>query len=161
MIGGVLKIWLHQCHEVLKIHKIDKICNYPYFIFQDAHNAILDYDDYSSLFAVYDGHGGEEVAKYTAKKLPNFIKARKDYRMGKLEEGLVEAFVEFDRTLIERDVVRELRVIAGKEADAGMTKWSELIIELIIEALDEHLKNIINYLKVWSWWPKVISLEKC
>ena len=122
VIGGVLKIWLHQCHEVLKIHKIDKICNYPYFIFQDAHNAILDYDDYSSLFAVYDGHGGEEVAKYTAKKLPNFIKARKDYRMGKLEEGLVEAFVEFDRTLIERDVVRELRVIAGKEADAGMTK---------------------------------------
>ena len=36
--------------------------------------------------------------------------------MGQLEEGLVEAFVEFDRTLIERDVIRELRVIAGKEA---------------------------------------------
>jgi len=86
---------------------------------EDAHNAILDYDDYSSLFAVYDGHGGHEVAIYTAKKLPNFIKSRKDYRMGKIEEGLADAFVEFDKTLTDREIVRELRVIAGKEADTG------------------------------------------
>ena len=85
-------------------------------MFQDAHNAILNFDDFSSLFAVYDGHGGHEVAVYTAKRLPNFIKSRKDYRMGRIEDGLVEAFVEFDRSLIERDIVRELRVIAGKEA---------------------------------------------
>jgi len=83
---------------------------------EDAHNAILNFDDFSSLFAVYDGHGGHEVAVYTAKRLPNFIKSRKDYRMGRIEDGLVEAFVEFDRSLIERDIVRELRVIAGKEA---------------------------------------------
>ena len=56
------------------------------------------------------------MAVYTAKRLPNFIKSRKDYRMGRIEEGLVEAFVEFDRSLTERDVIRELRVIAGKEA---------------------------------------------
>lgn len=86
---------------------------------EDAHNAILSYDDYSSLFAVYDGHGGHEVAIYTAKKLPNFIKSRKDYRMGKIEEGLADAFVEFDKTLTDREIVRELRVIAGKEADTG------------------------------------------
>lgn len=86
---------------------------------EDAHNAILNYDDYSSLFAVYDGHGGHEVAIYTAKKLPNFIKSRKDYRMGKIEEGLADAFVEFDKTLTDREIVRELRVIAGKEADTG------------------------------------------
>ena len=85
-------------------------------ILQDAHNAILNYDDNSSLFAVYDGHGGHEVAVYTAKKLPNYLKTRKDYRSGAIESGLVDGFVEFDRTLTERDVVRELRVIAGKEA---------------------------------------------
>jgi len=39
---------------------------------EDAHNAILSYDDYSSLFAVYDGHGGHEVAIYTAKKTAQF-----------------------------------------------------------------------------------------
>ena len=77
----------------------------------------MNYDDYSSLFAVYDGHGGHEVAAYTAKKLPNYIKCRKDYRMGNIEQGLTEAFVEFDRTLTEQSVVRELRIIAGKEVD--------------------------------------------
>ena len=83
---------------------------------EDAHNAILNYDDFSSLFAVYDGHGGHEVAVYTAKKLPNFIKSRKDYRMGNIEDGLTKAFLEFDKTLTEREIVRELRVIANKEA---------------------------------------------
>ena len=92
---------------------------FAYIFFQDAHNAILNYDDYSSLFAVYDGHGGHEVAIYTAKKLPNYIKSRKDYRMGNIEDGLINAFLEFDKTLTEREIVRELRVIAGKEADTG------------------------------------------
>ena len=64
----------------------------------------MNYDDYSSLFAVYDGHGGHEVAAYTAKKLPNYIKCRKDYRMGNIEQGLTEAFVEFDRTLTEQNL---------------------------------------------------------
>ena len=37
--------------------------------------------------------------------------------MGNIEQGLTEAFVEFDRTLTEQSVVRELRIIAGKEVD--------------------------------------------
>ena len=104
------------------------------FFVQDAHNAILNYDDYSSLFAVYDGHGGHEVAAYTAQKLPNYIKGRKDYRMGNLEKGLVEAFVEFDRTLTERDVVRELRIIAGKEVDPNEEVDHEEVDNLFQEA---------------------------
>ena len=94
----------------------------------------MNYDDYSSLFAVYDGHGGHEVAAYTAQKLPNYIKGRKDYRMGNLEKGLVDAFVEFDRTLIERDVVRELRIIAGKEVDPNEEVDHEEVDHLYQEA---------------------------
>jgi len=101
---------------------------------EDAHNAILNYDDYSSLFAVYDGHGGHEVAIYTAKKLPNYIKSRKDYRMGNIEDGLTDAFLEFDKTLTEREIVRELRVIAGKEADTGEEVDHEEVDNLFQEA---------------------------
>jgi len=101
---------------------------------EDAHNAILKYDDFSSLFAVYDGHGGHEVAVYTAKKLPNFIKSRKDYRMGNIEDGLTNAFLEFDKTLTEREIVRELRVIAGKEADTGEEVDHEEVDNLYQEA---------------------------
>lgn len=74
------------------------------------------------------------MAVYTAKRLPNFIKSRRDYRLGNIEKGLVEAFVEFDRTLIERDVVRELRVIAGKEADGGQEVDHEEVDHLFQEA---------------------------
>ena len=55
-------------------------------LFQDAHNAILKYDNDSSLFAVYDGHGGHEVAKYCAQKLPDFIKNNEDYQKGNIDK---------------------------------------------------------------------------
>ena len=54
--------------------------------FQDAHNAILNYEAGKSFFAVYDGHGGHEVAEYTAKKLPAFIKQNVDYQKGNIEK---------------------------------------------------------------------------
>ena len=71
----------------------------PSYYLQDAHNAILDFDTNSSLFAVYDGHGGHEVAVYTAKNLPNYIRKNELYRKGQMDEALVESFVEFDRTI--------------------------------------------------------------
>jgi len=84
---------------------------------EDAHNAIINFDDHTSLFAVYDGHGGHEVAEYTAKKLPAFIKQNKDYQAGNIHKALVDCFVEFDRTIVNRDVVAELKIIAGKPED--------------------------------------------
>ena len=46
----------------------------------------MKYDTDSSLFAVYDGHGGHEVAKYCASNLPNFIKQNKDYLNGNVDK---------------------------------------------------------------------------
>lgn len=84
---------------------------------EDAHNAIINFDNKTSLFAVYDGHGGHEVAEYTAKKLPAFIKMNKDYQKGNIKKALVDSFVEFDHTIVKRDVVAELKRIAGKPED--------------------------------------------
>lgn len=82
---------------------------------QDAHNCILDFDEDTAMFAVYDGHGGkfdcrlllvktlfglfqalcrlylsfplgEEVALYCSKYLPDIIKEQKTYKDGKLQK---------------------------------------------------------------------------
>jgi len=67
------------------------------FCFQDAHNAILKYDTDSSLFAVYDGHGGHEVAKYCAQRLPNFIKNNEDYQKGEIDKVKLFIFAYVER----------------------------------------------------------------
>ena len=52
---------------------------------EDAHNAILDFMPNISLFGVYDGHGGAEVAQWVAKNLPEIIK--KEIGEEKAEHG--------------------------------------------------------------------------
>lgn len=68
---------------------------------------MLDFDKSVALFAVYDGHGGAEVAQYAAEKLPSLVKNtlydNQDY-----EKALVKAFMDFDDSLIETPVVEKL-----------------------------------------------------
>lgn len=81
---------------------------------EDAHNAILNFDNITSFFAVYDGHGGAEVAQYCADKLPEFLKSLETYKNGKLEQALKDAFLGFDKTLLEPAVVNTLKILAGE-----------------------------------------------
>ncbi|VDK50763.1 unnamed protein product [Anisakis simplex] len=80
---------------------------------EDAHNCILEFDENCSLFAVYDGHGGSEVARYTALHLPDFLKAKDSWKSGDYQKALDEAFLEFDALLRSNEVLKELKVMAG------------------------------------------------
>ncbi|CAN8002145.1 unnamed protein product, partial [Ixodes hexagonus] len=84
---------------------------------EDAHNTILNYDKDTSFFAVYDGHGGAEVAKYCALRLPDFIKSLKSYSDGQLTDALRDGFLQFDATLITPDGLSELKMLAGASSD--------------------------------------------
>jgi len=46
---------------------------------EDAHITALDIEKGISLFAVFDGHGGCEVAKYCEKHFISELKKDKDY----------------------------------------------------------------------------------
>lgn len=82
-----------------------------YFCFiQDAHNCILDYDKKTSLFAVYDGHGGAEVAQYASCKLPALVQ-NKLYLNQEFEKALRKAYLDFDDSLIKPQVVDELTAL--------------------------------------------------
>ena len=76
---------------------------------------MVDFDDgpeETSLFGVFDGHGGAEVAEYTAKHLPLWIKKNEFYIKGDLEKALVESFIAFDKSLVEPHVLQILKEMA-------------------------------------------------
>lgn len=81
---------------------------------EDAHNCIPELDDETALFAVYDGHGGEEVALYCSKYLPEVIKEQKTYKDGKLQKALEDAFLAIDSRITTEEVIKELIQIAGR-----------------------------------------------
>ncbi|KAF6778064.1 hypothetical protein AHF37_02243 [Paragonimus kellicotti] len=76
-------------------------CPVFYFRFQDAHNCEPEFDRsrYASLFAVYDGHGGAEVARYCATYLPEFLQKLPAYDKGDPAEALKQLFLDFDASL--------------------------------------------------------------
>jgi protein phosphatase 1G len=82
---------------------------------EDAHNAILNFDDNTSLFAVYDGHGGAEIAIYCSRYLPDFIKNLPSYREGRLNDALIEGFIKFDSVLLDTNVKKVLQKLANDE----------------------------------------------
>ncbi|XP_053672668.1 probable protein phosphatase CG10417 [Anopheles nili] len=81
---------------------------------EDAHNCIMSYDDNSSFFAVYDGHGGAEVAQYCSQHLPNFLKTVDAYKRKDFEQALKAAFLGFDATLLQDKVIEELKLLSDK-----------------------------------------------
>lgn len=47
---------------------------------EDAHVSLLDLGDGNSLFAVFDGHGGPEVAGFVAQRIVSELTKNADYK---------------------------------------------------------------------------------
>ncbi|XP_029642059.1 probable protein phosphatase 2C 58 isoform X1 [Octopus sinensis] len=88
---------------------------------EDAHNCLADFDEETgtAMLAVYDGHGGSEVAEYCALHLPDYIKSLQSYKDNNLNLALKEAFLGFDATLVTPEVVKELKALVN--LDKGKT----------------------------------------
>lgn len=105
---------------------------------QDTHVCLLDFDDDMSLFGVFDGHGGIEVAQYAVEMLPSLIK-NKLFEQGEYEKALIKAFMDFDDSLIEPPVLRRLRTLRLKNNKT--------------EESGEYL-NIVNYYSLFVMTDK-------
>lgn len=82
---------------------------------EDVHLVIPYFDETengsSSLFGVFDGHNGVEVSTYAAKYLPEYIRRNRKYQAGNIVEGLKEAFLLLDSSILLRESINELREI--------------------------------------------------
>ncbi|KAL5248199.1 hypothetical protein ACHWQZ_G017393 [Mnemiopsis leidyi] len=84
---------------------------------EDALSCVPDLTDNSALFAVYDGHGGPEVALYVAKYLPMLLKTQYDFTDGKMEQALRTTFLAVDKQIVLAETADELQTLAGTKAD--------------------------------------------
>ncbi|KXJ77652.1 hypothetical protein RP20_CCG006884 [Aedes albopictus] len=103
---------------------------------EDAHNCILNFDDKTSFFAVYDGHGGAEVAQYCSLHLPKFLKHLASYKNKDFEQALKDAFLGFDATLLDEKVIEELKRLSDK------TNGEEAIEEDDEEEEDDNVDDL-------------------
>ncbi|XP_071807560.1 protein phosphatase 1G-like isoform X3 [Asterias amurensis] len=85
---------------------------------EDGHNCIPEVDNDTAMFAVYDGHGGAEVALYCSKHLPDYIKDEPAYKEGNMEKAMQDAFMRIDAVLREPSAIEELKHLAGMEHSA-------------------------------------------
>ena len=69
------------------------------------------------LIAVFDGHGGSEVAKYAAMNLGQHIKSLDGYKKGNFQEALTEAFLSFDELLTQPHILDILRALAKDSSE--------------------------------------------
>ncbi|XP_034836660.1 probable protein phosphatase 2C T23F11.1 isoform X2 [Maniola hyperantus] len=91
----------------------------------DSHTQILSLPDDpgTAFFAVYDGHGGANIAEYAGKHLHKFITVRPEYHLGNIEEALKQGFLDMDQAMLEEDMQEK---VAGSTAVVVMIKDNTL-----------------------------------
>jgi len=71
-----------------------------------------------SFFAVYDGHGGYEVARYAARHLHKILEESEKFRSGDIAGALVDAYIATDQLMLTEEGLQELKAIHA-EFSAG------------------------------------------
>lgn len=118
---------------------------------EDAHAVVLDVDAVSkdnstasgpptALFGIFDGHGGKEVALFTAKHLPVTLTRMQGYRSGDMKVALSQAFMEMDNLLMDKKHRTELIALKNDDIDddgddGGVTISGAQLPESLLEAL--------------------------
>jgi protein phosphatase 1G len=101
---------------------------------EDAHIHKLDLGDGNSLFAVFDGHGGEQVALFCERYFAEVLMALEAYKQKDFARALEEAFVELDFMLLSdegHDKLRQIqleikRAVRGGNAKLDITEEREI-----------------------------------
>jgi serine/threonine protein phosphatase PrpC len=68
---------------------------------EDSHITALDViDGELSIFGVFDGHGGCEVAHFTANHIIDELKKNENFKKGNYKQALIDVFIGIDKLLL-------------------------------------------------------------
>lgn len=92
---------------------------------EDAHTHILSLpeDPSAAFFAVFDGHGGADVAQYAGKHLHKFVVKRPEYESDP-GDALQQSFLDMDDAMLEDEQLQEQ--LAGSTAVTVLIKDNKL-----------------------------------
>jgi len=79
---------------------------------EDAKIASLDIDSDTSLFGVFDGHGGKEVAEFVTRHFGRELLQNHNFRSGNIADALKEVYLYMDQLLETDEGKKELFRIA-------------------------------------------------
>jgi len=66
---------------------------------EDAHLAVPELDEQTSLYGVFDGHGGRGVSRFVARELPGVIKETEGWKVKDYKAALEQTFLKLDDLL--------------------------------------------------------------
>ncbi|RKP19299.1 PP2C-domain-containing protein [Rozella allomycis CSF55] len=68
---------------------------------EDAHTTLLEMKGYENMafFAVFDGHGGANVAKFCGERLHTILAEQESFKTGNFRQSLIDTFLKADATL--------------------------------------------------------------
>lgn len=89
---------------------------------EDAHINEPTFTSTTSLFAVFDGHGGPEVAIFCERHFGEELKANKNFQNGVMEDALIENFLKMDELLKNPEGQSELNSLKAKQDQEDMNK---------------------------------------
>uniref|UniRef100_A0A7S1TLS0 PPM-type phosphatase domain-containing protein n=1 Tax=Erythrolobus australicus TaxID=1077150 RepID=A0A7S1TLS0_9RHOD len=84
-----------------------------------------DLDESNALFAVFDGHGGREVALFCKRYMARELKALKEYSSGQYEDALRLVFHRMDEMIGDENFHRELNALKNDAPDDMLSELPE------------------------------------
>lgn len=75
---------------------------------EDTHISNLNLDRNTSLFGVFDGHGGKEVAVFASRHLATELVMNTSFQTGRTERALAETFIRMDELLRTVEGIKEI-----------------------------------------------------
>ena len=82
---------------------------------EDAHITAPDFVPDHSLFAVFDGHGGSEVAKFCGIHFVEELKNDPSFQARNYEQAFLTVFVKIDKMLLSPNGRKELERLGRQD----------------------------------------------
>ena len=79
------------------------------------HVAALDED--TSIFGVFDGHGGKEVALFVEKHFVEELKKNTKFQSKNFKDALIETFLKMDQMIMTQEGSKEVANFKGGDPD--------------------------------------------